>query len=64
VNPLAGRHKHRQRAQRVSGEANSGRFLNQPARVFIISLFSRACPVMVAGVFVYAEQLVIGMGCS
>jgi hypothetical protein len=46
------------------GEANSGRLLNQRAHVFTISLFPCACPVMVAGVFVYAEQLVIGMGSS
>jgi len=44
------------------GEANSGRFLNQPAHVFTISLFPCACPVMVAGVFAYAKQPVIGMG--
>jgi hypothetical protein len=46
------------------GEANSGKFLNQRTHVFTISLFSCACPVMVAGVFVYAEQPVIGMGSS
>src|ERR1700730_15404831 len=47
-----------------SGEANSGRFLKQPAHVFTISLFPCACPVMVAGVFAYAKQPVIGMGSS
>jgi hypothetical protein len=55
----------------MDGDAHDGRKpenyesrINQPAHVFTISLFSCACPVMVAGVFVYAEQPVIGMGSS
>ena len=49
------------------GEANSGRFLKPPAHVFTTSLCPYACPVIVAGVFSYAEQpviAVIGMGSS
>jgi hypothetical protein len=46
------------------GEANSGKFLNQPAHIFTISLFPCTCPVMVADAFAYAKQQVIGMDSS